>query len=176
MDKRPDYIVVGRFGRPHGVKGEISVTPMTDFPERFLNLREVFMISGNRKVKIVLDTVVMQGDRPLVKVAGIDNREEAARLVNTLLAVPAAEAVELPEGSHYHFDLIDCRVEGIDGTDYGLVSEVLFNPANDLLRVRSRRFGDVLLPVVDRFVKSIDIEKKKIIIDPPPGLFEEAGN
>ena len=68
---------------------------------------------------------------------------------------------------------VGCRVMGVDGTDYGMVEEILFYPANDVYRVVSKRFGEVLFPVVDRFVSVVDIEKKKIIIDPPAGLFEE---
>jgi len=172
--KRPDYIVVGRFGRPRGVFGDITITPATDDPRRFMELDEFIVVDkggGRRTVRIEDASVI--GGRPVVRIEGCDSREEAARLTGLSIEIPIDQARALPEGSYYQFDLIGCRVVGIDGTDYGVVEEILFYPANDVYRVVSERFGEVLVPVVDRFFSEVDIEKKKIIIDPPAGLFEE---
>jgi 16S rRNA processing protein RimM len=170
--KHPEYIIVGRFGRPRNVFGEIYITPATDDPARFLELDEIFVVDGSERKKLRLEKVTLVGGRPVAKIEGYQSREEAAGLTNLSIEIPHAKALSLPEGSYYQFDLIGCRVMGADGTDYGIVEEVLFYPASDLYRIRSKRFGDVLLPAVDRFIVRVDIDKKEITIDPPTGLFE----
>jgi 16S rRNA processing protein RimM len=162
---------VGRFGRPRNVSGEIYITPATDDPARFLELNEILVIRQGRRARMKLEKVRMVGGRPVVKIEGVTSREEAARLTNLSIEIPLTRARSLPEGSYYQFDLVGCRVTGIDGTDYGKVEEVLFYPANDIYRVRSKKFGDVLLPAVDKFIISVELDKNRIIIDPPAGLF-----
>jgi 16S rRNA processing protein RimM len=168
--------MVGRFGRPRGVDGELYITPTTDDPGRFLDLTAVFVVVQGKREQLLLERVVMAGDRPVVKVAGFDTREQAGRLTNLTIEIPIAQARPLPEGSYYLFELEGCSVVGVDGTAYGIVEEVLQYPANDVYRIQSDRFGEVLLPAVERFVKKIDIDARRIVIDPPKGLFAMDGD
>jgi 16S rRNA processing protein RimM len=170
--RRPEYIIVGRFGRPHGVSGEVNIIPATDDPDRFLELAEVWTIIDGVRTRLGVEAVRMMGTQPVVKIEGYDTREDAARLTNLSVEIAGAMARPLPEGSYYQFDIIGCAVRGTDGIEYGVLEEVLFYPANDLFRIVSARFGEVLFPAVDRFIVRVDIDKQEIIIDPPPGLFE----
>jgi len=169
--RKPEYITIGRMGRPRGVSGYIYISPATDDPGRFLELKEIFLTDQGRREKFQLEAAELVGGRPVVKIKGFDSREEAARLTNRSVEIPLAAARELPEGSYYQFDLIGCVAVGTDGVEYGVIEEVLFYPANDLYRIQSDRFGEVLLPVVDKFVVEVDIENGRVIIDPPEGLF-----
>lgn len=171
IHNRPDYIVVGRFGRTRGVDGEIYIDPATDDPNRFLDLTEFFIVDGDKRQKIRVHSVAIIGGRPVVKVKGIRTREEAARLTGASIEIPGDKARVLPEGSFYQFELIGCRVVGVDRTEYGVIEEVLFYPANDVYRIQSDRFGETLFPAVDRFVVNVDIPGREIVIDPPVGLF-----
>lgn len=172
MAKPPDYIVVGRFGRPRGVSGDIYITPSTDDPGRFLELTEIYAVTYGKREKLVVQEVSLVGGRPVMKIAGVDSREQAAKLTNLLIQIPISQARKLPEGSYYQFELVGCRVIGVDGTEYGVIEEVMLFPANDLYRIKSERFGEVLFPVVDQFIVKVDIEAKEIIVDPPRGLFD----
>lgn len=163
--------MIGRFGRPRGVSGEIYITPATDDPARFAELREIIIVGPDRRRTVSLIQAAVIGGRPVVKIEGIDSREEAAKLTGLSIEIPIELLRPLPDGSYYQFDLIGCRVAGVDGTDYGMIEEVMFYPASDLYRIVSERFGEVLFPAVDRYVIRIDIDGKKIIIDPPAGLF-----
>ena len=176
MANRPEYITVGRFGRPRDVFGEIYVTPATDDPTRILELKQIFVIREDQRLKMNIESARMIGGKPVAKIEGINSREEAARLTNLSIEIPLAEARKLPEGRYYQFDLVGCRVKGSDGTDYGEVMEVFFYPANDVYKVKSDRFGEVLLPAVDQFIIRVDLDKKEIIVDPPAGLFEPDEN
>jgi 16S rRNA processing protein RimM len=170
--KKPEYITIGRFGRPRGVSGEIYIIPATDDTDRFLELSDIIAVGKGKRRELHLTSAAIIGGRPVVSIEGVRSREEAAQLTNLSLEIPFAQARPLPEGSYYQFDLVGCRVIGVDGTEYVVVEEVLFYPANDMYRITSDRFGEVLLPVIDKFVKSVDIEKEIIVIDPPGGLFE----
>jgi len=168
---RPEHIVVGRFGRPRGVSGEICITPATNDPRRFLELTEIIVVGPDGRQAMRLEKTAVIGGRPVVKIEGINSREEAARLTERLIEIPFELAQPLPEGNYYQFDLIGCEAVGDDGTRYGVIEEVLFYPANDVYRIVSERFGEVLFPAVDCFVIEVDIAAKRIIIKPPEGLF-----
>jgi 16S rRNA processing protein RimM len=171
VSRRPEFIVVGRIGRPRGISGEVYIEPATDAPDRFLELQEVYLIADGRRRQVKLQSVQIIGNRPVVRIEGVNSREEAARIQHLSIEIPSAQAQALPGGQYYQFDLIGCRVVGKDGTEYGEVTEVLFYPASDIYRITSPRFGETLLPAVDRFIVSIDIVAKQILIDPPAGLF-----
>ena len=173
MANRPEYITIGRFGRPRGLAGQLYVAPATDDPARFLDLNEILAVDGDNRRRLEIEKAALVGGRPVLKIVGIDSREDAARLTNLPIEIPMARAQVLPEGRYYQFDLVGCRAVGSDGTDYGIVEEVLFYPASDVYRIQSDRFGEFLFPAVDKFVIEIDIERKKIVIDPPKGLLEE---
>lgn len=163
--------MIGRFGRPRGVSGEIYITPATDDPARFTELREIIIVGPDQRRTVSLNKAAVIGGRPVVKIEGIESREEAAKLTGLSIEIPIERLRPLPDGRYYQFDLVGCRVAGVDGTDYGVIEEVMFYPASDLYRIVSERFGEVLFPAVDRYVIRIDIDGKKIIIDPPAGLF-----
>jgi 16S rRNA processing protein RimM len=169
--KRPEYITVGRFGRPRGVSGDIYVIPATDDPERFLELTQIIAVGKSKRTTLHLESAAIISGRPVVKVKGIDSREEAAQLTNLSVEIPIDQARPLEEGSFYQFDLVGCKVIGVDGIEYGVVEEILFYPASDVYRIKSDRFGEVLLPVVDKFVIDVDVDRKRIVIQPPEGLF-----
>lgn len=171
MIVKPEYITVGHFGRPRNLTGEIYITPASDDPHRFLELKTIFVTEEGRRKKLRLEKVAMIGNRPTVKIKGINSREDAARLTNKSIEIPLEMARPLPEGSYYQFELIGCRVVGRDGEQFGTVEEVLFYPASDIYRIVSDKYGEVLLPVVDRFVLNVDTVKEEILIDPPEGLF-----
>ncbi len=171
MARKPEYITIGRFGRPRGVSGDLYIIPATDDPERFLELSEIVAVGEGKRKKLQFESVEIIGGRPVARVKGVRSREEATLLTNLSIEIPIEQVRALPEGSYYQFDLVGCKVVGTDGTDYGVIEEILFYPASDLYRIKSERFGEVLMPVVDRFVVEIDVDARRVVIQPPDGLF-----
>jgi len=152
-----DLPEVGRTGRPHGVRGDLYVSLITDRVER--------VAPGSRlRVGSVWHTVESSrpaGQRWLVHFAGIDDRSVAERLVNQrLFAEPLAD-----RGDGLYVDqLIGREVVGVDGRSFGRCVAVVDNPAHDILELE----GGGLVPIV--FVT--DIVDGRIIIDPPEGLLD----
>lgn len=172
MNIRPDYIVVGQFGRPRGVSGEIYVKPITDNPERFKKGGTFWIESDTGWKEIEIVDIKFVSGRPVAKVEGIKSPEDATLLTNSYLHIRGTELAELHEGSYYLFDLIGCRVVDVDGREMGRLVDVEKYPANDIWVIEREDGKKAMLPVVKQFVKKVDIENKLIEISPPEGIFD----
>lgn len=154
------YLTIGEITKPHGVKGEIKVFPLTDDIQRFKKLKRVFI--DGQEVKVVYATA--GSDRAILKLEGCDSVEDAEKLRKKLLVVPREEAVRLEEGSYFIEDLKDCIVFDEEGTELGQVAEVIQTGANDVYWIKKPK--ELLIPAIRDVVVSIDVEAEKIIIKP----------
>lgn len=168
-----EFVVVGLLGRTRGIHGEIYVIPDTDFPERFLGLSEIYIDNRGRWEKIKLQSTSMIAGRPVVRFENVTTPEDAARFTNRKIAVLESEMVVLPEGSHYIYNLIGCSVieENTDNL-LGTLENVEKYPANDVYVIKMPNGKRVLFPAIRHFVKRIDIDNRRIIVD-PAGFPEE---
>ena len=165
MDKDKELILVGRLGKTRGVDGHLWITPLTDFPERFMDLKEILVGRRGTWELLKIESSQMMSDRPLIKFEGVNNREEAARMTNRDLAVNRDELIELSPDMHYVFDLIGCEVFDQEcDKKFGVVIDVRRYPANDVYVVRTDEGKEVLYPAVKDLVLKIDIEAKIIVV------------
>ena len=118
-----------------------------------------------------IESVKNRGDEIYVKLKGIDDRTQAEMIVGQYLFVDESERKKLLPGKFFHDDLIGCAVVSESGKRYGIVKEIQQFPAHKIYVVRTDR-GDVLLPAVEEFIRSVDLTTKKIVVRPPEGLFE----
>lgn len=163
-------VVVGRIGRAHGIRGDVSIEVRTDEPEnRFIVGGELITDSGRR---LRIRDVKWHSGRLLLAFDGVQDRTEVEQLRGMLLQVERDEA-ETPEDPEEFYDsaLIGCRVVGEDGVDLGTVREVAHLPAHDLL-VIDREGSEVLIPFVRDFVPEVDIAARRIVVTPPEGLLD----
>lgn len=165
MTQPQAYITVGKLGRARGVRGEIYVTPATDFPDRFVGLASIFVLDQGRWRSLDIEWSHLIAGRPVLKFREFNTPEEVARLTNRELAVTREEVVDLPEGMHYVFDVVDCEaVESVTGRRIGRVVDVQQYPANDVYVVRTEDEGDIMVPAVREYVLEVDTENKRIVI------------
>ena len=165
------YITVGKVGKTRGVDGELYVTPLTDFPDRFVGLTEIFVGDRGAWQKWKLESARLISGRPVLKFEGINNPEDAARLTNRELAVTRDQTVPLPEDAYYIFDLTGCLIYDESGEQIGELVDVQSYPANDVYVVELTDGRRMLLPAIHQFVRQVDIDQKKIVID-TAGLIE----
>jgi 16S rRNA processing protein RimM len=127
------------------------------------------MAKGGRPRRAEIESVRWKGKVALVKLAGVNDRDVAAKLNGDLLGVRRSEVVPTGEDEYYHFDLIGMKVVDEEGEDVGVVKEVLRMPANDVLVVRD---GDreMLVPTVKQVVKDVSLKMRVITIERIPGL------
>lgn len=171
----PRYLTVGQILRPHGVRGELRVEVVTDYPERLE--QHAFLYLAYPDSPETVRRYSVQGMRfhkemLLLKLAGCDDRNAADELRGMLVQVPVEEAIPLEEGEYYHYQLADVRVETEDGEWLGQLAEVLETGANDVYVVRGPR-GEVLLPAVEDVIREIDLESKRMIVRPLPGTLSK---
>jgi 16S rRNA processing protein RimM len=167
-----EMALVGRIARPHGIRGQVIVNPETDFPhERFRPGAELFVERGGIVRPLTLSSVRFQDGRPVVGIVGVETIGEAETLAGCDLRVPAEVLVRLPEGTFYRHDLVGCQVETHSGGAIGVVRDVEGTLNGSRLVVRGSA-GEVLIPLASDICTMIDVNAKRIVIDPPEGLLE----
>jgi 16S rRNA processing protein RimM len=169
-------LVVGRIGRAHGIKGEVSVEVRTDEPELRLAPGAVLATDPAATGPLTIATGRVHSGKLMLRFEGVSDRNGAEALRNTLLIaeVDPAQTPEDPE-EFYDHQLIDLDVVTVDGREVGRIAEITHLPYQDLLVVRTPDGGEVLIPFVEEIVPEIDLEEQRALIDPPPGLLEELG-
>ena len=172
-----DTVVVGRIGRPHGVRGLATVEVRTDDPDlRFAPGTVLLTDPASRGPLTVTGrkwqsgTLLLQLASPSGEVYG--TREDVDALRNTLLLVPVAELPEIDEpDSFYDHQLIGLSVRLPDGSVIGEITAVR-HEAQDLLFVRRGDAPEALIPFVSAIVPTVDLAGGFVVVDPPEGLLD----
>ena len=166
-------VVVGRIGKPHGVRGVVTVEPRTDEPDRRFTVGAEFVVEDSARLLKVEQTHWHSG-RLLLTFEGVHDREAAEALRGTLLEIdrPSDELPDDPE-EFYDDSLEGCAVELLSGEHVGTVREVVHLPSQDLLAIDRPGSAEALVPFILLFVPTVDIAARRIVIDPPEGLLED---
>jgi 16S rRNA processing protein RimM len=167
-----DTVVVGRIGRPHGVRGEVTVEVRTDDPDLRFAPGTVLRTEPADRGPITIAGRRWHREVLLLSIDGVESREAAEELRDTELHVPVAElpALEDPE-DYYDHQLVGLAARLPDGTDLGTVSAVRHEGA-DLLVVRRVEGGELLVPFVTAIVPTVDLTGGILVVDPPEGLLD----
>ncbi len=167
-------VVVGRLGRPHGIRGELTVEVRTDEAEARFAPGRVLLTEPESAGPLTVRTARWQGQRLLVGFEQVLDRAAAEALRGVLVSaeVDPRERPQDPE-EYYDHQLVGLRVRSADGTTIGTVGEVLHLPGQDLLAVRREGAAEVLVPFVTRFVPQVDLAAGQLVLTPPPGLLED---
>jgi len=166
------FIVVGEVIKTRGVGGDLLVRPLTTDIERFLSLKTLWVEKTGDRC-LVVERAKVQGGFVLLKIQGIDSREDAKALNGLALTVPLSEVPPCPEGEHYIFELAGMKVRRTDGTELGIVSDVMETGSNIVYVVKSAQGKEILVPATRDAVEKLDYENREILVKPLPGLFDE---
>ncbi len=165
-------IAVGVIRKAHGVRGEASVEPWSDAPERFDDFASVTLVSPDeaqtREVKI--EHVRTHAGRALVKFAGIETPEEVQLLHNWTLEIPEEDARELEEDEYFLHDLPGLTIVDVEGRERGVVIDVYEGGGGILLNVKRPDGKEFELPFAADICTEIDLEAKRIVVALPEGL------
>jgi len=163
----PRFLVVGHVRAPHGVRGELRITILTDFPERFQEQAELWMGSPPRLV--VVQRARIQGDVARVKLLGFDDRDSVEGFRGSAVLVPLEQAMPLPDDTYYIHEVVGLEVWTDEGERLGVVSDVLSLPANDIYVVAADE-KEIWLPAIEDVVLNIDIHGGRMVVRLLPGL------
>jgi len=168
--KREDLINIGKIAGTYGYKGMVRIIPLTDFPERFEELKRVIISHRGAIEEMLVEASRPYGQTCLLKLKGIDNREDAQDYRNALLQVEPDQLYPLPEGYYYHFQLQGLSVYDEEKGLLGELTEILETGANDVYVVKSEEYGEILLPAIKEVVLEVNLEAGKMQVRLLPGL------
>ncbi|OWV01386.1 ribosome maturation factor RimM [Micromonospora wenchangensis] len=192
-------LIVGRIGKPHGIRGEVTVEVRTDEPEARFAPGAVLCtepgatprVAAPRRgaaepveavapgvayevpAELTIESARWHQGRMLVAFEGVLDRETAEALRGTLLGVDSASVAppEDPEEFHDH-QLVGLAVVTPAGEHLGEVAKIDHAPASDLLVLRRPQGGSALIPFVKAIVPEVDLAGGRVVVDPPAGLLD----
>lgn len=168
-------LVVGRVGRPHGLRGEVIIEVRTDDPAERFAAGSVLVTDPAERGPLTVAAARWHSGRLLVAFEGCRDRDTAEALRDTLLQIDSADLEPLGDPDEfYDHDLIGLRVVTVAGEDVGTVADVLHH-GQDLLVVDgagTRSGAEIMIPFVAPLVPEVSLGSGKLVIDPPPGLLD----
>ncbi len=159
-----NYLRVGVITTTHGVRGEVKVFPTTDDPNRFKDLKKLYLDTGKELLTLEIEGVKFFKQLVILKFKGIDNINEIEKYRGRDLLINREDAVKLEEGEYFIFDLIDSTVYTEDGKELGILTEILTTAANDVYVVKTPEAKEVLIPSIKECILDIDVANKKITV------------
>lgn len=178
QDVNDSQVRVARIGKPHGIRGEVTVELFTDSPDARFASSRVFVVCADSEVSEAFPNLTVEHARwnknvMLLKFVEFSDRNTAESLRNSELYADPEELME-GEDSWYADELIGLSVHQgtFEAPALGEVADLITGDAQDLLEVRLSDGAEVILPFVEDIVPEIDEERGAILITPPPGLLE----
>jgi len=164
----PIFLVVGKIRKPHGVRGEVSMEVLTDFPERLVPGVVVYIGEDFSPEKIA--AVRWHKDLLLVRFTNFQDRESVAVFRNKFVYVHSDDRPQLAEGEYYHHELIGLKVVTDEGEQLGILIKILMTGANDVYVIQDEKGKELLLPAIASVIMNIDVNRGEMIVRLLPGL------
>ena len=168
-------LVVGRIGRAHGIRGEVTIEVRTDEPERRFEPGSVLATEPESAGPLTVRAARTGGGRTVLALDGVDDRTAAERLRGVML-LAEVDPQEQPaaDDEWYDHQIVGLAVTLNDGTPVGRVSSVLHLFGQDLLAIDRPDRPELLVPFVSALVPVVDVENSVVVIEPPDGMLDEA--
>ena len=175
MPNASNRIAIGVIRKPHGVRGEASVEPWTDFIERFDEVSKVTLVSPDEAATRdeTIESWRAHGDRALIKFAGISTPEEVQQLKGWTVEIPEEQARALEPDEYFLHDLAGLHLIDAEGRDRGEILEAYEGGGGILLNVKRRDGKTYEVPFAQDICTEINLKEKKIVVDLPEGIDED---
>ena len=168
-----ERVVVGIVRRTRGVHGELVIESQTDVPDRFHQLKEAVLVTGTTEQRVTIERARYVRNEVWVTLAEVTQREEAQELRGSTLEVELSSRPKLPAGEYYYDELMGMTVFDTDAVQIGTLTQVYPRGGQDVYGIETE-FGEALVPATGAIVVSVDVDQKKMVIDPPEGLLPQA--
>lgn len=167
----PAFLAVGKLRHPHGVRGEMLMEVFTDFPERLQPGVVLFVGQAGTQLRLIKSRQHREG--LLMTFEGFTSPEEVGLFRNQIVYVRTADRPPLANGEYYHHQLIGLQAVSDAGKTIGIVTAILETGASDVLVILPETGPEILVPVVDSFIREIDLDKRTISVQLIPGMLAE---
>ena len=161
----PEFITIGKILSSWGTEGKLRVQVETDFPERFTPSSEVYIA----RQPATISSVEWRRGQVIIKISTVNSISDAEKLRGQLVEIHSNQLQALPDGQYYHFQLIGLEVKTTLGESVGEITDIITMSSNDTYVVRGNS-GEILVPAIEDVVKSVDLDKGCLIIEPIKGL------
>jgi 16S rRNA processing protein RimM len=153
-------LVVGAIVGPHGIRGDVKLRPLTEFPERIPQLKELRLrMPDGEETRYRIRSIRDHSGVFVVKLEGVDTRNDAEALRSAQVVIDMADAAPLPEGRYYEHQLIGLRVVTADGEELGVVREIMPGASNDVYVA-----GNYLIPATHDAIERLAPEEGVIVV------------
>jgi 16S rRNA processing protein RimM len=159
----PALIQLGVVGAPFGVRGWIKLRSHTDPPERLLDHRSLRIGRGSVWRDYLVEARGRSGGALTVKLAGVEDRDQAQTLRGAEVCVPRSELPPRDDKDFYRADLIGCEVVNLEGLGLGVVEHFLETPAQVLMVVRGAQ--EFWIPAVPQHLRRVDLRERRVVVD-----------
>jgi len=167
-----EYFLIARIEQTFGKDGFIRIQSFSDFPERFLSLKKVYIdFWGDKKTFYVEDVKDVKG-KIIIKFKKFDSLRDSQILIDREVFVDEKDAVSLPENHFFVHDLIDSEVF-VMKERIGVVSDLIKSKGNDVLVILNDEKKEILVPFVLNFIEKFDAAKKTLILNISKDFLEE---
>lgn len=167
-----DRVHVGRIGRPHGLKGEVTVVASTDNPDRFV-AGSSFLTDEAQPRRLTIAETRKHHGYLLIRFDGCEDRDDAEALRGLNLTIGPEERRPLEEGEYWPQDLEGLIALNRSGDRIGVVTGVVLSDAQDRLVITTSAGGEVEIPFVDELVSEVHPSGGFVVVMPPEGLLED---
>ena len=168
-----NYFNVGKIVNTHGIRGEVRVISRTDFPEeRYApgNELALFMPGSKTPVPLIVASHRQHKNFDLLTFENHPNINDVEKYRDGILKVSDEQLGDLEEGEFYYHEVIGCTVFTTEGVEIGTVTEILETGANDVWTVTPAQGKPHYIPYIEDVVKEVDVDEKRIVIEPMEGL------
>ncbi|ASN05748.1 ribosome maturation factor RimM [Virgibacillus necropolis] len=164
---------IGKIINTHGIRGEVKVHRISDFDDRFEVGETLLLVMENKQpIQLEIDSHRTHKGFELISFKGFNNINDVEHFKGSYLKITESQLTDLEEDEYYYHEIIGCNVYSINEEMLGTIKEILSPGANDVWVVKQPKGKDLLIPYIEDVVKSIDIDAKKVVIEPMEGLLD----
>ncbi|OZU90342.1 ribosome maturation factor RimM [Virgibacillus indicus] len=164
---------VGKIVNTHGILGEVKVKRISDFEERFYSGEKVYVVRDKYEpLELLIKKHRMHKGFDLIQFEGYENINDVEIFKGLNLKIKQAQLTDLEDNEFYYHEIIGCEVCTGSGERLGSIKEILAPGANDVWVVKQPDGKELLIPYIEDVVKEIDVQAKKVVIEPMEGLLD----
>jgi 16S rRNA processing protein RimM len=167
-EDEPVFVIIGKFRKPHGIRGEIRMSVVTNFPELIKEGQSIFV--GHKYQAYTIKSLRWHGEDLLVSLEDMPDRTAVEIFRNVMVYLKSDEMPPPPEGEFYLHQLVGLDVITDQEEHLGKLKEVLLTGANDVYLVETPEGKEILLPAIQEVILDVNLDEKEMLVHIIPGL------
>ncbi len=170
--KPAEWATIGKIVAPFGVRGELKAFSLSDVPNRFAQLKALY-ISPDYTRAVIEAVRPYKGDMYLLKLRGVDDATTAETLRSRDLCIPLDQLAQLPDDSYYQHDILGMRVLLLSEQELGPIVDIIETGSNDVYVIKGADGRQILIPAIKEVIKQVDLIRRVMYIEPMGGLLDD---